>query len=125
MRGLVDEINLLEPEMQALSDEGLRSQTAQFREQVQTAVATVGRRDSRPARQDWTASQDEDERRPCARKWPSSRIRQDGNEREVLDDILPRAFAAVREASVRTIGQRHFDVQLIGGMVLHRNTSPK
>ncbi len=38
---------------------------------------------------------------------------------ETLDDILPEAFAAVREASVRTLGLRHFDVQLIGGMVLH------
>lgn len=39
---------------------------------------------------------------------------------ETLDDILPEAFAAVREASVRTLGMRHFDVQLIGGIVLHR-----
>ncbi|MDP3057916.1 MAG: DEAD/DEAH box helicase, partial [bacterium] len=38
---------------------------------------------------------------------------------ETLEDLLPEAFAAVREASIRTIGQRHFDVQLIGGMVLH------
>lgn len=38
---------------------------------------------------------------------------------ETLDDLLPEAFAAVREASVRTIGLRHFDVQLIGGMALH------
>jgi len=38
---------------------------------------------------------------------------------EALDDLLPEAFAAVREAAKRTIGQRHFDVQLIGGMVLH------
>lgn len=37
-----------------------------------------------------------------------------------LDDLLPEAFAAVREASVRILGQRHYDVQLIGGMVLHR-----
>ena len=39
---------------------------------------------------------------------------------ESLDDLLPEAFACVREASVRTLGLRHFDVQLIGGMVLHR-----
>lgn len=39
---------------------------------------------------------------------------------ETLDDILPEAFALTREASVRTLGQRHFDVQLIGGMILHR-----
>jgi len=38
---------------------------------------------------------------------------------ESLDDILPEAFATVREASKRTLGQRHFDVQLIGGMILH------
>lgn len=39
---------------------------------------------------------------------------------ETLDDILPEAFAAVREAAKRTLGQRHFDVQLIGGIVLHQ-----
>ena len=38
---------------------------------------------------------------------------------ETLDDILPEAFAVVREASRRRLGQRHFDVQLIGGIVLH------
>src|SRR6202522_2143756 len=41
---------------------------------------------------------------------------------EDLDDILPEAFATVREAAKRTLGQRHFDVQLIGGMVLHEGT---
>lgn len=41
---------------------------------------------------------------------------------ESLDDLLPEAFATVREASVRTIGQRHFDVQLIGGIALHKGT---
>ncbi|MGB9587434.1 MAG: hypothetical protein ACPL7O_04570, partial [Armatimonadota bacterium] len=39
---------------------------------------------------------------------------------ETLDDLLPEAFAVVREAAKRTIGQRHFDVQMIGGMVLHQ-----
>lgn len=39
---------------------------------------------------------------------------------ETLDDILPEAFAAVREASRRVTGMRHFDVQLVGGVVLHR-----
>lgn len=43
-----------------------------------------------------------------------------GESAESLDDILPEAFAAVREAAKRTLGQRHFDVQLIGGMILHR-----
>src|SRR3989338_5943482 len=42
------------------------------------------------------------------------------NSGENLDDILPEAFAAVREASKRTLGLRHFDVQLMGGIVLHQ-----
>ena len=41
---------------------------------------------------------------------------------ETLDEILPEAFAAVREASVRTLGMRHYDVQLIGGIVLHEGS---
>jgi preprotein translocase subunit SecA len=45
-----------------------------------------------------------------------SRLQED----ETLDDILPEAYAAVREAAVRTLGQRHFDVQLLGGITLHQ-----
>ena len=41
------------------------------------------------------------------------------NQRPILDDILPEAFAVVREAGKRVLGMRHFDVQLVGGMVLH------
>ena len=44
---------------------------------------------------------------------------------KTLDDILVPAFATVREAAKRTLGQRHFDVQLIGGMVLHEGRSPR
>ena len=48
--------------------------------------------------------------------WLKERLAKD----ETLDDILPDAFATVREAAKRTLGQRHFDVQLVGGIVLHR-----
>src|SRR3990167_8184688 len=41
---------------------------------------------------------------------------------KTLDDILPDAFAVVREAAKRVLGQRHYDVQIIGGLVLHRGT---
>src|SRR5438094_2308330 len=71
----VDDINALEPEIAALSDEALKARTAEFRQQLA--------------------------------------------EGKTLDDILVPAFATVREAAKRTLGQRHFDVQLIGGMVLH------
>src|SRR6185437_12100206 len=74
-----------------LSDEQLRARTAEFKEQLQQSVAGI-------------TDKDELKRR----------------EREALDEILPEAFAIVREASVRTTGIRHFDVQLIGGIVLHQ-----
>src|SRR5690349_12805256 len=46
-------------------------------------------------------------------------LRERAREGESLDDLLPEAFALTREAARRTLGQRHYDVQLIGGMVLH------
>jgi preprotein translocase subunit SecA len=72
---VVEKINALEPEVAALSDEGLRARTETLRAKV---------REGTP-----------------------------------LDDLIPEAFASVREAARRTLGQRHFDVQMIGGMVLN------
>jgi len=69
------EIKLLEPEMEALSDDELRGKTAEFKQRIEKG--------------------------------------------ESLDDLLPEAFAVVREAAKRVLGMRHFDVQLLGGMVLH------
>src|SRR6266446_1876605 len=91
VESLVAEINALEPAVKKLSDEQLRNRTAEFKQQLQTAVA---------------GAQDAEDRKRL--------------EREALDEILPEAFAIVREASVRTTGMRHFDVQLIGGIVLHQ-----
>ena len=88
---LVVKINELEPAVKKLSDAELQARTASFKEQVQQAVADA-----------------ED---------PADLKRR---ERAILDELLPEAFAVVREASVRTTGMRHFDVQLIGGIVLHQ-----
>src|SRR5215208_6664053 len=49
----------------------------------------------------------------------ADRLRERASKGEPLDDLMPEAFALTREAARRTLGQRHFDVQLIGGMVLH------
>ncbi|OPX35170.1 MAG: preprotein translocase subunit SecA [Desulfobacteraceae bacterium 4484_190.2] len=76
MAPLVDKINSLEPDFQALSDAELLAKTAEFKERI--------------------------------------------SREETLDQLLPEAFAAVREASVRALGMRPFDVQLVGGIVLHR-----
>jgi preprotein translocase subunit SecA len=53
-------------------------------------------------------------------KGQTERFRQRLANSEKLDDLLPEAFATVREAAIRTLGQRHYDVQLIGGIALHR-----
>ena len=63
------------------------------------------------------------ERRPLAARTPGSATRLEAG--ETLDDLLVEAFATVREAAKRTLGQRHFDVQLIGGIVLHAARSPR
>ena len=79
---VVDEINLLEEEIAKLTDEQLRTETSNLKQEISSEVS--------PTRQ-----------------------------KELLDQNLPKAFAIVREASKRVLGMRHFDVQLIGGMVLH------
>jgi preprotein translocase subunit SecA len=63
----------------------------------------------------------DDELRAKVAEWKTTLSAIEDRERqtEVMQDLLPQVFAAVREASKRTLGQRHFDVQLIGGMVLH------
>ena len=77
MRGLVDRINALEPEFEALTDEGIKEKTAEFKKRVQEGG-------------------------------------------ESLDDLLPEAFANCREAAKRALGLRAFDVQLLGGIFLHK-----
>ena len=74
-RKIVRKINQLEPQMQALSDDELRTKTEEFKQRYADGAS--------------------------------------------LDSLLPEAFAVVREAAQRSLGMRHFDVQLIGGMVLH------
>jgi preprotein translocase subunit SecA len=93
----VERINALEPSIQALSDEQLRAKTVEFRQRIATALAD--------AKIDPKAEDAADQIRAV--------------EKEALDALLPEAFAVVREAGRRVVGMRHFDVQLIGGMVLH------
>ena len=83
LRPDVDEINRIEPEISALSDDELRAKIAEWKANI-------------------SAIEDREERE------------------EAMLEILPQVFAVVREASKRTIGQRHFDVQLVGGMILHQ-----
>ena len=88
---LVERINALEPEMKQLSDEQLRAKTDEFRKRIHERVDAI---------------EDADEKAAALK--------------EVLDEILPEAFAVCREGGWRVLKMRHFDVQLIGGIVLHQ-----
>ena len=91
IKPLIAQINEFEPSIKKLTDEQLREKTAQFKAHIADAVKDARDKDDRKYR-----------------------------EQQALKEILPEAFALVREASVRTTGMRHFDVQLIGGLVLHQ-----
>jgi len=95
IRPIVDEVNALEADFESLSDEALRAKTDEFRERVAESLGDLEGLD--------------------AKEQAQARL-------ETLDEVLPEAFAVVREASKRTIGLRHYDVQLIGGVILHRGS---
>src|SRR5579859_2847506 len=82
-------INTLEPSIMALSNAALAAKTPELRERVTKLLEMAGEEDRKQA------------------------------ERRILAEVLPEAFAVVREAAKRSLNMRHFDVQLIGGMVLH------
>lgn len=106
---IVERINALEPELKVLSDGALRAKTDEFKVRIQ---------------KEWTARKFPD---PSSPEWyeldPDERIALRKTRRKfqqhILDEILPEAFAVVREAARRTVRMRHFDVQLLGGIVLH------
>ncbi|HKD84252.1 MAG TPA: preprotein translocase subunit SecA [Terriglobales bacterium] len=88
---LVEQINSLEPAMKQLSDEQLKAKTDEFRQRIRERVDSI---------------EDPDEK--------------DAALKAILDELLPEAFAVVREAGWRVLQMRHFDVQMIGGAVLHQ-----
>ena len=88
---IVIQINAMEPEIKKLSDEELRAKTAEFKARIAARLEGIT---------------DADEKKQA--------------EKDALDEILSEAFAVVREAGWRAVQMRHFDVQLIGGMVLHQ-----
>ncbi len=120
---LVAAINELEPEYEAMSDAELRGVTATLRARLQDELGElltpIELRDVPPGEEEETELAGDDPARHS-----EERKEQRKREREQIDaaleEILPEAFAAVREAMKRALGKRHYDVQLIGGMVLHR-----
>ena len=115
LRPTVERVNTLAAELKALSDEELKARSQKLRETFQEIVTQKLSR-SRNAEgeafgwQELATEMDWSDEYHRARK---------AAEKETLEELLPEAFALTREAGDRTIGLRHFDVQLIGGAVLH------
>lgn len=91
LQPILDAINAYEPEFEALSNDALAEKTNEFRRRISDAISGI----------------------------EDTKTRQKA-EQDLLDELLPEAFAVVREASKRTIGMRHYDVQMIGGYTLHK-----
>ncbi|MGA3058049.1 MAG: preprotein translocase subunit SecA [Candidatus Limnocylindrales bacterium] len=108
---LVDRINELEPEMQARSDAEIRAVIDELREEIRDAGTA-----EEPS-EDERHNPELERRREIARE---RRQREHRRLQDAMDEILPEVFAATREAMQRTLGMRHFDVQLMGGIVLHQ-----
>ena len=121
LRPLVDRVNELEPSFEKKSNEELRAMTDDFRRRIQAETVEL-RADLDVAEGAYLAVLGTDQQRFARVEVKRIKKAVLAIEGEVLDDILPEAFAAVREASKRTTGLRHYDVQLIGGMVLHNAT---
>ena len=119
LQPIVDQINTLAPEFERMSDDELRGQTDAFRATIAERVGEL-REELAEARAEWLGEPDATIQTQL--RLEVQRIEKElrAAEAEAMEEILPRAFAAVREAATRTIGLRHFDVQLIGGMVLHQ-----
>jgi preprotein translocase subunit SecA len=99
MMPIVQQINELEASLLPLTDEQLRNKTVEFRQRIAESIAAAN------VPNDEHGKPDEDALYAA--------------EKAALDEILPEAFAVVREAGKRAVGMRHFDVQLIGGIILH------
>lgn len=104
---IVDKVNALEPDFQKLTDEQLRDKTAEFKERFKKYMEEEGGEEAL------------EEREKAAAKYTREhQVLRDAMNR-ALDKLLPEAFAACREAGRRVLNMRHFNVQLIGGMVQH------
>ena len=115
---IVEEINDLGPEMEAKSNAELQEMLAEFRRDLQEQTHEERVRMHELRRQVTEATGKERQRLQIQLDQAEKQLLK--LESELLDDILPEVFAAVREMSRRTIGLRHYDVQLVGGMIIHQ-----
>ncbi len=109
----VEAINALEPQMQKRTDAELRAKTDEFRQRIQQRLSQLAKTPQTDAREPENEEEPDVDRQKRLEKEEHDALQ------EVLGEVLVEAFAVVREAGRRVLNMRHFDVQLIGGMVLH------
>ena len=123
LKPLIEKVNAFEPELQGLSNDELRAKTEAFRLRIregsQNERAELERLRAQLRDRAEGGSPTPEEVREAISKQEDALYKA---EQAVVEEILPEAFAYVREASRRTTGLRHYDVQILGGMVLHRGT---
>ena len=122
MRKIVKIINGLEPKYEAMSDDELKAQTNVLKERLDTlnkkAEANIARAKLKAsAKKSETKAESTDSTKKKSTSVKSEKLER--NETKILSEILPDAFALVREATKRVLGMRHYDVQMIGGIALH------
>lgn len=113
MEKIVQEINKLEPKYQAMSDDELKDQTNLLKKQL---LELRKKADAKTALEKQKLEKESSKK---AKKTSAKTIDTKKAEDKILDQLLPDAFALVREATFRILGMRHFDVQMIGGIALH------
>lgn len=114
----IQAINALEPEVQKWRDEDFPQKTQEFREQLQAYTAEI-RAEYEAKLREYRSCKEPEERFRLEEEVAKLDLAVKRKEQEFLNSILPLAFAMVREAGRRTVKMRHFDVQLMGGIVLH------
>ena len=122
MRKIVKIINSLEPKYEAMSDDELKAQTNVLKERLDTlnkkAEANIARAKLKAsAKKSETKAESVSDNKRQSTSVKSEKLER--NETKILSEILPDAFALVREATKRILGMRHYDVQMIGGIALH------
>ena len=113
MEKIVQGINKLEPKYQAMSDDELKDQTNLLKKQL---LELRKKADAKTALEKQKLEKESSKK---AKKTSTKTIDTRKAEDKILDQLLPDAFALVREATFRILGMRHFDVQMIGGIALH------
>lgn len=115
---VVGQINELEEKMKGLSDDQLKAYTKDFRDRLAKAVEK-DRADYDQAREDYNTCTENELKEDLNIQVDRAKEVYLKTKQQAISDILPEAFAVAREASVRVLGMRHYDVQMVGGIVLN------